>query len=399
MKVLHVSTFDRINGASIAAYRLHRALIEAGVDSAMWVQNKVSSDPTVFGPRPGLHRFWNRCRPWLDRLPLALAGAFGDYLVSAGWLPRLDTGPMKRGQPDVIHLHWVQGGFVPVGLLRDWRHLPIFWTFHDEWAFSGLRHYRSAESEAAPGLLNKWDSRAKKKKAGIYAKASPVGVAPSNWMRDQAMASDVWMGCETHVLPNPIDTEVFRPRDMAAARERLGLPQDLPLVLFGAEAGASDPRKGFDLLREACRINSGKGVRFGVVFFGNGSHRELGDVPCFSLGWIGSDEDLVNAYTAVDLVALPSRIDNLPNTGVEAIACGRPVVSFSVGGVPDIVEDGVSGYACEPEEVEDFAEKIEKLVGDQALRETMSEAARKRAEERFSVDVLAPQFLELYGAS
>lgn len=398
MKILHVSTFDRINGASIAAYRLHRGLLASGFDSAMWVQNKVSDDPTVFGPRPGLHRFWNRCRPWLDRLPLGLVGAFGDYMVSAGWLPRFDTAPVKEWQPDLIHLHWVQGGFIPIGLLRKWKHLPVFWTFHDEWAFSGLRHYKNTGIESAPGLLSRWDNRLRRRKAGIYGKVSPVGVAPSKWIREQAEASEVWKGCETHVLPNPIDTGVFRPGDKAAARERLGLPKELPLILFGAEAGTSDRRKGFDLLREACRTLSGRGVRFGLVCFGNGSPGDLGEVPCFSLGWIGSDEELVAAYTAADLAALPSRMDNLPNTGAESIACGRPVVSFAVGGIPDIVENGVSGYLCEPEAVEDFAGKVEELVGDESLRERMGEAARVRAEERFSCKVLVPKFLRMYSS-
>jgi len=89
-------------------------------------------------------------------------------------------------------------------------------------------------------------------------------------------------------------------------------------------------------------------------------------------------------------------MDNLPNTVVEAIACGRPVVSFKIGGISDIVEDGVSGYLCEPESAEELAERIEMLVRDAALRERMGQAARKRAEERFSSDVLVQRFLELY---
>lgn len=362
----------------------------------MWVQNKVSSDHEIFGPRSGLYRFWNRCRPWIDRLPLGLCRAFGDYLVSLGWLPRFDSHPIKFFSPDVIHLHWVQGGFIPIDLVEKWRGLPLFWTFHDEWPFSGLRHYGSGNDQASNGILRKWDRRMRSRKSEIYKKVTPIGIAPSHWIRGRAEASEVWEDCRTQVLPNPIDSSTFLPGEKGAAREQLGLPQDLPLVLFGAEAGASDPRKGFDLLREACGILSKEGVRFGLVCFGNGSQEEVGGVPCYSLGWLGKDEDLATAYSAADLVALPSRMDNLPNTGVEAISCGRPVVSFAVGGIPEIVEDGVSGFLCEAEDPVQLAEKIGFLLEGVVLRSSMEVTARQKAVEQFSSQVLVPKFIKLY---
>lgn len=396
MKVLHLSTFDRINGASIAAYRLHEGLLEAGVDSAIWVQNKVTSDPEVLGPGKGPAKYWSLLRPWMDRFPLLAAGAFGDMMTSAAWLPRWQTSAVEYSRPDVLHLHWVQGGFIPVGLLRKLgKRVPIVWTFHDEWPFSGLRHYPHTTEK--PGwLYRRWDQKACRVKRSVYQEVQPLAVTPSRWMADRAQASAVWQGLQTEVLPNPIDTRVFHPVDPSVARRLLKLPPDLPLVLFGSEAGAGDPRKGFDLLRRACQQLSEAGKRFGLVCFGNGSPGDLGDIPCFSLGWIYDDASLALAYSAADVVTLPSRMDNLPNTGVEGAACGRPVVSFDVGGIPDIIEEGKTGYLCQPESADQLADRIGRLLDDAALRESMGAAARERTEARFSTGAVIPQFRDLY---
>ena len=399
MKILQVSTFDRINGASIAAYRLHRALIEEGVDSAMWVQNKVSSDPTVYGPGKGATKYWSLARPWLNRAPLVFAGAFGDSYSSPSWLPRWNIGPVQQWQPDVIHLHWIQNGFIPLNLL--WKlsrnGAPIVWTFHDEWPFSGLKHYPALPgAENANKLYQRWDQRTRKRKEKIFSGLNLTAVTPSHWMADRAKESFVWSSHRTEVLPNPIDTSVFHSVDKEISRRLLKLPADLPLVLFGSEAGADDPRTGFDLLKSACRSLSESGKKFGLVCFGNGSPGDLGDVPCYSLGWLHDDATLALAYSAADIVVLPSRQDNLPNTGVEAVACGRPVVSFGIGGISDIVEEGINGFLCPPEDKVALADRIGRLLEDEDLRMRMGEAARRKADECFSSSVLVPKFVDLY---
>jgi glycosyltransferase involved in cell wall biosynthesis len=215
-------------------------------------------------------------------------------------------------------------------------------------------------------------------------------------MADRASESLVWSSHRTEVLPNPIDTSVFHPVDQKIARRLLKLPADLPLVLFGSEAGADDPRKGFDLLKSACRSLSESGKKFALVCFGNGSPGDLGDVPCHSLGWLHDDASLALAYSAADIVVLPSRQDNLPNTGVEAAACGRPVVSFNIGGIPDIIEDGETGFLCPAEDDVALADRIERLLDNEDIRSRMREAARRKAEECFSSAVVVPKFLELY---
>jgi len=396
MKVLHVSTFDRVNGASIAAYRLYRAQRDAGLDARMWVQKKTLDDSYVIGPDGWICKSMIRFRPWLDRLPLLLAGGFRNYLYSLSSLPRCVTIPqeVKAFQPDLVHLHWVQGGFLPVHSIArlPW---PIVWTFHDQWPFSGMCHY--PPDDPLPQKLERWETRCLKAKMESYPFSRIYGVAPSEWMQKAAKKSEIFAKVPVSVLPNPIDTSVFAPMPKLQARAELGLPTDLPLVLFAAEAGTTDPRKGFRYLEEACRSLASEGCAIGLVAFGHGSDApHIPGVQTFGLGWLKDDVSLARAYSAVDLLVLPSLMDNLPNTAVEAQACGLPVVGFRVGGIPEIVVDEETGLLCDPRDAEGLANAIRRWLADGFPREEYRKASRERALQVFSVEARISDFIDLY---
>ena len=395
MKVLHLSTFDRINGASIAAYRLHRGLLSAGVDSRMWVQNKVTGDPTVIGPGRGLKKYIALTRPWIDRLPLAFVGAFHDALSSPSWLPRRIAKILNQENPDVIHLHWVQGGFLPIRSIKKFK-IPVAWTFHDQWALAGMRQIPFLNDDGCSHFYERWDERLKRLKTRDWPRQNILAVAPSRWMKDKADKSEVWDGRPVVNIANPIDVSVFNEVDKSVARRLLGLPENRKLILFGSEAGTNDPRKGFDLLSRACKISWEKGFRFDLVCLGHGDPIDLRPIKCYSLGWLHDECSLALAYSASDLVAMPTRVDNLPNTAVEAAACGRPIVACDVGGVRDTIEDNVTGKLCRPESIDDLSESISSIIDDEELRDKMGKAARVRAIEKFSMDSLVPKFLEMY---
>ena len=395
MKVLHLNAFDRGNGASIAAYRLHRGLREAGVDSRMWVQNKLGSDPSVYGPRRGIGKYWNLLRPWLDRLPLAGIGKLHDFLYSASWLPRRDFGPLRQWTPDVLHLHWVQNGFLPVSAIRRLPG-PLVWTLHDQWPASGLRHHPFPGRETQTGWEARWDRWLRRRKERSYPWSRIKGVAPSGWLQEQVAASSTWRADRPTVVANPIDTRGFHPVDPALARRLLGLPIDQSLILFGAAVGTTDPLKGFDRLEAACRRLGEWGIPFGLVAFGEKASGSGEEFPIHPLGFLHDDPTLALVYSAADVLALPSRLDNFPNTGVEAQACGCPVVGFRVGGVPELVEEGVTGTIVEEGDTDAFASALASYLTDPDHRRETSAAARQRAETHFSTNTLIPRFLELY---
>ena len=201
------------------------------------------------------------------------------------------------------------------------------------------------------------------------------------------------------VVHNPIDIERWKPVDQRQARDLHGLPTDRPLLLFGAMGGGRDPRKGFDLLLSALsHLRDESKVRgLELVVFGQTapkSKRDLG-FPVHYVGHLHDDISLKVLYSATDAMVISSRQDNLPNSGVEAQACGTPVVAFDVGGLSDIVEHEHTGYLATPFDTEDLAKGILEVLSQRKFG-CLGSLARDRAVERFSYPTVAEQYQQIY---
>ena len=197
------------------------------------------------------------------------------------------------------------------------------------------------------------------------------------------------------VVPNPIDTDRWKPLDQALARSLLGLPVDVPLLLFGAMGGGRDPRKGFDLLLDTLLHLRGELEGLQLVVFGQLAPRQPPDLgfPIHYTGHLHDDLSLRALYSAADLLVIPSRHDNLPNTGVEAHACGTPVVAFNTGGLPDIVKHKRTGYLARAFVTEDMAAGIRWVLAE---GQTLRVNARERAVQNFASATVAEQYRIVY---
>lgn len=223
-------------------------------------------------------------------------------------------------------------------------------------------------------------------------------VTPSRWLADCVRESPLMCDWPVSVIPNPIDTERWRPIDQTLARVLLGLPNNVPLLLFGAMGGSRDPRKGFDLLQAALQHLRGQIQGLELVVFGQLRPKDPPDLrfPVHYTGHLHDDLSLRVLYSAADALVVPSRVDNLPNTGVEAMACGTPVVAFDVCGLPDIVVHGQTGYLARPFDSEDLALGILWVLGDAERGAALGRAARARAEREFSYERVAAMYTEVY---
>lgn len=170
-------------------------------------------------------------------------------------------------------------------------------------------------------------------------------------------------------------------------------------MLFGASGGGNDPRKGFALLQEAlARLHaSGKCPDLQIAVFGQAQPRQAPNLhhPVHWLGRLRDDVALRLCYAAADAFALTSLQDNLPNTGVEALACGTPVVAFDVGGLADIVDHRQNGYLAKAFDTTDLASGFEWVL-DPARRLMLSASARAKAMSAFSAPLIAQRHLALY---
>jgi glycosyltransferase involved in cell wall biosynthesis len=228
-------------------------------------------------------------------------------------------------------------------------------------------------------------------------------VCPSTWMADCARRSALMRSWPITVIPHPIDLKVWAPCDQAQARSLLGLPLDRRLVLFGAIGGTGDPRKGADLLLKA--HGHLKATATGIaleqlelVIFGQSRPAELPDLgfPVHYSGQLHDDISLRLLYAAADVFVIPSRQDNLPNTGIEAHACGTPVVAFRTGGLVDIVEDRITGALAEPFDPASLAAAIAWVLDDPQRRRKLGVAARQRAERLWEPARIAGLYAEVY---
>ncbi len=372
MRILQVSTYDGGQGAARAAFRLHRALRDHGIDSSMRVAYATSGDSWVHAPRSKPRQAMALLRStaswWLSK-PQRSANPVTHSVASLpSWLDR----ELNAQGADLLHLHWLQDEFLSVeaiGRLRG----PVVWTLHDTWPFCGSEHYplhaqdhrfafgysRGNRTELDTGMdLDRWTWLRKGKAWGSLLSRLQL-IAPSRWMAEQASRSALLSGVPCHVLPNAIP-KVFRSSEPSQARAALGWPQDKRLILFGA-IDAMDPRKGADLLQSALRrLVLQNSDQLMAVILGQSQPRQPKDwpIPVFYSGRLHDDVSLALAYAAADVVVVPSRMDNLPQSATEAIACGTPVVAFDQGGMADVITHLQSGWLAEQSDPEALAQGI-----------------------------------------
>ncbi|WP_170469481.1 glycosyltransferase [Ruegeria arenilitoris] len=400
MLVNHISHSYSGGGAAIAARRLHQALLTTGADSRMTIVKGPDDDRiTKFAPQKTLTRFCQReCARYL-RKKYARKQVKG--LASLG-LARSGLSAYLNSQPtQIINLHWVNSDMISIAEIGALKH-PVVWTFHDMWPFSGAEHVSEldrwrdgyASSDHNGFDVNRW---VWKRKASNWKKPFQI-VCPSNWLADCVRHSALMRDWPVTVIPNAIDTEFWAPVAKAEARAYLSLPQDAPLVLFGAVQATADSNKGFTHLVEAMRRVHVDIPDVQAVVFGSDKIDVEFPYPVHFMGRIRDNRLLKRIYSAADVFVLPSRREVLGYTGVEAMCCGVPVVGFRTSGLSDLVPNQSLGYLAQPFEAEDLAQGIASILRN---RETgagrnMSYTARQHAANRFAEVAVADQYQILY---
>lgn len=405
MKIIHLNYSDIIGGAARAAYRIHRAILSVGVDSALFVDVATSGDWSVHAPTTKFGKAWVRVRPHLGGVLARLLRTKNPIIHSPSVLPSGRVRSLNESDADVLHLHWVQGEMLSVsdiGRLKK----PVVWTLHDMWAFCGAEHYaeddrwregyrrenRPAHEEGFD--LNRWTWERKRK----HWRCPMHIITPSRWLGECVRQSALMREWPVTVIPNCLDTDQWKPVEKNLARRLLSLPPDVPLILFGAMGGGKDPRKGFDLLVQALNHLRGEMQGLELVVFGQMTPRDPPDLgfPVHFVGHLHDDVSLRLLYSAADLFVIPSRQDNLPNTGIEAAACATPVVAFDTCGLPDIVQHGETGYLAKPFDSEDLAAGILWVLEDDQRAFSLGKKARQYAESHFSYPAVSARYIAVY---
>lgn len=404
MKVVHIALYDRFGGGCIAGYRQHQALRRAGVDSRMWVRFKVTNDVNVSAFQPSLHlypRISRLFRRYLHKFEWRQSGVFGEMFDV-----RSEHGKdMLQGMPqaDIINIQFAWGFVDLPAFLRNLPNkVPVVVTMHESSAFTGGCSYaeQCIKFHNVCGNCPKLE-RAKNKdesyrqwslKQKAYSLRRLHFVAVSNWLLNNAQSSPLTKHHSRSLIYNGLDTATFRPLDRKAARHALGIPSKATVVSFAA-ASLSDRRKGIAELVSALREAKEK---LFLLTWGRGVPPELQEFKHLHLGNIESETLMAIAYSAADALVVPSLQENLPQTATESIACGTPVVAFSVGGIPEIVRDGETGLLAPVGDVRALKEAIEKMLNDKNLREKLGQRGVEVAREEFSYKKNAENYVKLY---
>lgn len=412
MRVSHLCKTDSDGGAAKAAYRLHDGLVRHGVNSSFVVDIKSTTDSTVFGPKSHVEKLWARAVGHLDRSLLRFNPTKTPGLRSLNWL---GTGAFNRAvsmKPDILHLHWIASGLVRLEKLRKIQ-VPVVWRLPDMWPFLGLQHYATDDSRwlHEPGVMPKpaaetgidLDQWVYSRKQRVYRDIQDLTlIAPSRWMKTCIEKSFLFKDRPVEWIPTGQNLEVYRPIEQNIARQVLRLPETKKLILFGAINAMGDPRKGSDLLdaaiKEIAQTQESQNIEF--VVFGSPKQRgqqKIHGLNTHFLGELHDDTSLSLAYAAADVFVAPSREENLANTVIESLACGTPVVAFNIGGMPDAVIAGKSGWLIEPFRIESLTRALLEAVQlPSEARNKIRESSRLHAINHFSIDRQCQATLALY---
>ncbi|MCA6595313.1 MAG: glycosyltransferase family 4 protein [Pseudanabaena sp. M046S1SP1A06QC] len=400
MKILHINQSDIIGGAAIAGYRLHQGLLSQGHDSKQLV-GIVKTDDQHIATVPRNQRIETQLNRINCRWGLNYISLFSSFDIPSHEFYQ---------EADIINFHNLHTGYFNyLAIPKLTKSKPAVFTLHDMWSFTGHCAYsydcnkwqtgcgKCPYPNTYPSIKLDNTRLEWKIKDWVYNNSNLTIVTLSHWLTKQAKAS-ILNRFSIHHIPNGIDTDAYQPLDKLLCKEILGIPKYKKVLLFGADS-LEDNRKGADLLIKALQVlpESLKSETI-VLTLGNGGESigsALG-MKVISLGYISSDRIKSIAFSAADLFIFPTRADNLPLVLQESMACGTPMVSFDVGGVPDLVRHQITGYLAKPEDTQDFSNGIVNLLEDNQLRQTMSEDCRTIALAEYKLELQAKRYIDLY---
>lgn len=413
MRVLLISTSERMGGAAVAASRLMDALKNHGIKAKLLVRDKQTNQITVVSLNHNWRLVWKFI--W-ERIVIWRANHFKKHNLFAVDIANTGTDITSLPefqQADVIHLHWINQGMLSLKNIRKILESgkPVVWTMHDMWPCTGICHHArectryQQECGECPFLYGKKHKhdlsyRIFRQKKDIYAHHRITFVTCSHWLEEQTRQSALTANQQIECIPNPLNTNLFRPHNKQNARQHLQLPVDRKLILFGAFK-ITDKRKGIDYLVAACKLLAEQHPelkeQMAVVTFGKQSTQlaEMLPFKVYPLDYVNNEHRLVDMYNAVDLFVTPSLEENLPNTIMEAMACGTPCVGFNVGGIPEMIDHLHNGYVACYKAVDDFANGIYWALTEPDYV-SLSEQACRKAVSHYSEDSVAKRYIDLY---
>ena len=436
LRILHVNTTDIGGGAEGSAWNLCRAFRERGHESWVAVGRKRSDDPNVLEiPVLPLPTLWGKTLQLLRRLALHQDKRFPAARRVARWFGTL-ADPQRRHDwrhsiedfnfpgshrvadlppvpPDLIHCHNLHGWYFDLRILPELsRRLPVIVNLRDAWLLTGhcAQFFECPRWETGcgecpdlsiyPGIRRDATAANWQRKAAIYAASRLYVTAPSQWLLDCVQRS-MLKGVAARLIPNGIDLRIFRAGDRQAARRELGLPAEANIVLFSAAAARRSVFKDYWTMRAAVAEMAGRRRVQDLVFVCLGTMESSTVLRSFQYHRIlevpfqPDPRRVATYYQAAYVYIHAVKSEVFGKSITEAMASGVPVVATNVGGIPEQVIDGQTGFLVPLRDANALADRTEQLLLNAPMRAAFGQAAARRGGE-FSLDLQAERFLAWY---
>jgi len=415
MKILIVNTYDR-GGAANACLRLHKRLLQQNIQSKVLLRNKTNQNiPKTYNI--SIQTIERSLKTKITTKTLNILKELKLYRPKPdNFTDSRHVGLEKFSYPnsiyditksdlyknvDIINLHWV-ANFLDYPSFFIKNNKPVVWTLHDQNPFLGHEHY--AETSCGVDIngypIKRVVTKTEKQKFKEFIKIKKDSlsnfknlhiVALCNWMADEVKQSEIFCNYPINIIPNGIDSYTFKPRDKTYSRELLNIPQNKKVILFVSD-DVDKIRKGYIFLQYAFeQINRDDTV---LMSIGPQNRNLFKKKNYIELGFVQEELLMSIIYSAADVFIIPSLMDNLPNTVLESIMCGTPVIGFPVGGIPDMIQDGVNGYLTKEISVAALLGTIEKFLETQ--EKFNSNKIRENAIEKYDLSVQANNYINLY---
>jgi glycosyltransferase involved in cell wall biosynthesis len=412
-------------------FQKHR---QRGHGSYLAVGKKTSNDPNVFEIPNNAHRnlwagIWREIKKRLTKYNIRLLPGVARGLASLGeprrWLERqkgiedfnfpgtchlLNLSPQH---PDILHAHVLHSGYFDLGMLPKLScRIPTVITLHDEWMMTGycactlgcerwkLGCGQCPDLTIYPAIKRDATAYNWKRKQDIYERSRFYIATPSKWLMDKVNCSILNFGIiESRVIPNGVDLLMFHPSDKQSARQALDLPRDTWIGLFVGHGTQSNKLKDYFTIKEAVLKFAAQSTmqKHILICLGEkGSDQRTGSTLIRFLGYQSNLEKVAQYYRASDVYLHGTRADNFPNSILEALACGIPVVATSVGGIPEQIDDGLTGFLVPPGDSSAMAMRMRQLQENDELRQKMSIRAADSAKRRFGLERMVEDYLAWY---
>jgi glycosyltransferase involved in cell wall biosynthesis len=434
LNIIQVSTSDMGGGAEKIAWDLFQSYKELGYQTTLAVNIKRSNDPNVFCIPNS--EYCNPVAKFLISISSHIESPMKKISIITGFNEKIKLASEPRrvinrlkghedfdypgsvhvlglteDKPDILHFHNLHGNYFDLrALIELSNQIPVVLTLHDAWLFSGhcahsfecQRWKRGCgncpDLTLYPRILRDATAYNWQRKKEIFEQSRLYVVTPCQWLMDKVHESILKTGViDSCIIPNGVNTKIFKLYSKASAREELGLHPHEKIVLFVANCIRKNIWKDYKTLRSSLSIISANNKKVLCIALGeNAPAINIGSVEIRFIPYQRDPITVARYYQAADVYVHPSRVDTFPNTVLEALACGTPVVASKVGGIPEQIIEGKTGYLVPEGDAKRMAKKITFLLENENLNKQMGYEAAEDAKRRFSLKQMVNNYLEYY---